>query len=326
MLFTKKNQRIIFLSNNGQHIYDQNKRRAFKCQQRDHIIPWLVYLGFFDSFVSFSNNYYSNHSIIQLYYFKKTLYYPYSLIHDNDLITQEDIFLGHCIKQVPHQDKVRIILNFPEVPDPLNNELAQQSAENGILMDQDFNSEYTSSYIPPKFEFFYLENNKQLYILPNFRELLTMILILHYFEKKKNISLIFYLQKNNGQQAEKNRRKQKQIKAFQPIPPLDNEKRNLLMIEAISANQLLPISKEQLQKLISRHLFDSWLIYIGYEAFIKCDKPTGSKFGRTILDRMNSDIIRPADDFHVIKEQYMHLWPPVKDDLKPQRDYLFICE
>lgn len=56
---------------------------------------------------------------------------------------------------------------------------------------------------------------------------------------------------------------------------------------------------------------------MGYEAFIKSDKPTGRKFGRTILDRINSDIIRPADDFHFIKEEYQHLWPPIKDDLKP---------
>ncbi|KAM3128041.1 hypothetical protein pb186bvf_019887 [Paramecium bursaria] len=46
----------------------------------------------------------------------------------------------------------------------------------------------------------------------------------------------------------------------------------------------------------------------------------------TVLDRMNSDLIRTVDNFHVIEEQYMHLWPPVKDDLKPQRDYLFVNE
>lgn len=69
--------------------------------------------------------------------------------------------------------------------------------------------------------------------------------------------------------------------------------------------------------MLSRHWFDSWKIYVGYEAFIKNDKPTGRKFGRTQLEKINSDIIRPAEDFHFVKEQYLYLLPPIKEDLRP---------
>lgn len=35
------------------------------------------------------------------------------------------------------------------------------------------------------------------------------------------------------------------------------------------------------------------------------------------MEKINNDIIRPADDFHYVKEQYQYLLPPIKEDLKP---------
>ncbi|CAD8102235.1 unnamed protein product [Paramecium sonneborni] len=128
------------------------------------------------------------------------------------------------------------------------------------------------------------------------------------------------------------KKKGRKNKHQQPLPPLGEEFKQDLYLEALEGINKLKLSKDLfLQKqvkeayLLSKTWLDTWKMHVGFDAVLKGEKPGGKKYGRQSIGEINKDIIANEDEFHAAPELHFYFNPPL-NDVKPEKDYILVTQ
>ncbi|CAD8102555.1 unnamed protein product [Paramecium sonneborni] len=132
--------------------------------------------------------------------------------------------------------------------------------------------------------------------------------------------------KNHKKKGRQNKRNQ------QPLPPLGEDLKQKLNLEALEGINILKFSKDLFLKkqikmayLLSKTWLDIWKMHVGYDAVLKGEQPGGKKYGRQQIGEINKDIIANEEQFHSAPELYYYFDPPI-NDVQPIKDYILVTQ